>query len=97
MFELLIIGICLVINALLAGLEIGFVSAPRPQLRHLARSGSKAAQQILSLRENPERTLSIIQVGITLVGALAAAVGGAGATETLTPYLASTGFRVGRG
>lgn len=39
------------------------------------------------MRENPERTLSIIQVGITFVGALAAAVGSAGAEETMTPWL----------
>jgi putative hemolysin len=89
MFEILVIGTCLIVNALLAGLEIGFVSAPKPQLRHLAKSGSKEAQRILALRENPERTLSIIQIGITLVGAVAAAVGGAGATESVTPLLQS--------
>lgn len=87
MFEILVIAVCLFVNALLAGLEIGFVSAPKPQLRHLARTGSKEAKKILELRDNPERTLSIIQIGITLVGAIAAAVGGAGATESITPYL----------
>src|SRR5690606_23156012 len=36
---------------------------------------------------NPERTLSIIQIGITVVAAVAAAVGGASAAKNLKPYL----------
>ena len=87
MFEIGVIATCLLVNALLAGVEIGFVSASKPQLRYLARGGSTEAQRILALRDNPERTLSVIQIGITLVGAVAAAVGGAGATESMTPLL----------
>jgi putative hemolysin len=44
---------------------------------------------LLALRENPERTLSVIQIGITFVGALAAALGGAGAEEVIAPWMAS--------
>ncbi|MFN8846505.1 MAG: hemolysin family protein [Bdellovibrionales bacterium] len=86
MDEAVVILICLVLNALFAGYEMAFVSIPRSELRGLARSGDKHAKMLLELRENPERTLSIIQIGITLVGAIAAAVGGAGAGETLEPY-----------
>ncbi len=86
MDEAVIILICLVLNALFAGYEMAFVSIPRSELRGLARSGDKDAKMLLELRENPERTLSIIQIGITLVGAIAAAVGGAGAGDTLEPY-----------
>lgn len=39
------------------------------------------------MRDNPERTLSIIQIGITLVGAIAAAVGGAGASDIIEPFI----------
>jgi putative hemolysin len=85
MEELFVIAACLVFNALFAAFEMAFVSIPRPELRRLARSGVKDAQRILSLRENPERTLSIIQIGITLVGAISAAVGGAGASESIEP------------
>lgn len=87
MFEIVVIAFCLALNALLAGLEMGFVAASKPQLRHLAKTGNEEARHILSLRESPERTLSVIQIGITLVGAIASAVGGAGATESVTPYL----------
>lgn len=86
MMEIILITVCLLLNAVLSGTEMAFVTVPRPRLRELATSGDPAAQKILALRDNPERTLSIIQVGITLVGALAAAVGGAGAEEALQPF-----------
>lgn len=66
---------------------MAFVSVSKAELRQLARDNNKRAKLLLKLRASPERTLSIIQVGITLVGALAAAVGGAGAAETVEPYL----------
>jgi putative hemolysin len=87
MEELLVIGLCLALNAFFAAYEMAFVSVPKSELRSLARGGNKQAQSLLALRENPERTLSIIQIGITLVGSVAAAVGGAGASETIEPYL----------
>jgi putative hemolysin len=89
MEEFLIVLICLGLNAVFAAYEMAFVSVSRSELRGLAKSGNKHAQSLLNLRENPERTLSVIQVGITLVGAIAAAVGGAGASETLEPYFIS--------
>jgi putative hemolysin len=87
MEELIVVVICLTLNALLASAEMAFVTVGRPRLRELARSGNRTATRILALRDNPERTLSVIQVGITLVGAIAAAVGGAGAEEFLDPIL----------
>ena len=87
MLELLIIFVCLLLNALLAGAEIAFVAVNRPFLRGLVRQGHTKAQLLLQLREKPERTLSVVQIGITLVGALAGAVGGAGAEELLSPTL----------
>lgn len=89
MEELVVIVVCLVINGLLAAYEMAFVSVPRSELRRLAKSGNGDAEQLLQLRVNPERTLSIIQIGITLVGAISAAIGGAGASESIEPYFQS--------
>ena len=93
MFEIIVIVICLIINAFLAGSETAFIAVSKPTLRELVKQGDSSAKQLLSLRENPERTLSIIQVGITFVGAFAAAIGGAGAEEMISPWLIST-FRL---
>ncbi len=87
MFEITVVLACLFLNALLACFEMAFVSVTKPQLRQLAKAGgSPAAARLLELREKPERTLSVVQIGITLVGMVSAAVGGAGATESFAPY-----------
>lgn len=90
MEEVIVVLICLGINGLLAAAEMAFVTVTKPRLRQLRKMGDKNAAIILQLRENPERTLSVIQIGITLVGVLGAAVSGAGAHETLTPWLIQT-------
>lgn len=89
MTEFFIVILCLFINMLLSGSEMAFVTVNRQQLKRLANE-SRRARILLKLKENPERTLSVIQIGITLVGAIAAAVGGAGAEEALSPYLIKT-------
>lgn len=87
--EWIVVLVCLFLNALLAAAEIAFVTLTRAQLREVAKSGKKSALTLMELRENPERTLSVMQIGISLVGALAAAVGGAEAQQTLGPYIQS--------
>ncbi|MCM2324548.1 MAG: hemolysin family protein [Oligoflexia bacterium] len=96
MEEFLVIAACLLLNALFAAFEMAFVSVPRPELRRLARLGNPEARILVSLRDRPERTLAVLQIGISLVGILAAAVGGAGATQTLQPYLMKQ-WKIGKG
>ncbi len=90
MGQVIIITLCLVLNAVFAAVEMAFVTVTKSRLRELARLGNKDASRILALRDNPERTLSIIQVGITIVGSAAAAVGGIGAVSTISPWLTET-------
>lgn len=84
--EIFVIFLCLVFNAILSCIEMAFVTVSRPQLKQLAEKGHKPAQRVLSLKSNPERVLSVLQIGITLVGAVSAAVSGAGAEEILSPF-----------
>jgi len=83
---LVVLG-CIALNAALAALEIAFVSASRADISAHAIAGDVRVRQFLRLRETPERTLSAIQVGITLVSMLSGAVGGAGAQEYVSPFL----------
>jgi len=87
MEKILIILACLALNAVLAATEMAFVTVGKHRLRDLARSGNNEAKRILTLRDKPERTLSVIQIGITLVASIAAATGGAGAVDTVAPFL----------
>ena len=85
MVEITIITLCLLLNALLSATETAFVSVGRPELRAMAHAGYPGASGLLALRERPERTLSVVQLGITMIGLISGAVGGAFASETLRP------------
>ena len=90
MWELLFIFLCIAFNAILAGIEIAFISVSKAPLRNLSEQGDKKAENLLKLKEKPERTLSTIQVGITLLGSLTAAIGGAAAGINIIPLLHET-------
>lgn len=76
MWQIIVIIICLALNALIAATEFAFIAIGKPLLKKLAAEGHEAAKRVLTLRETPERTLSILQLGITFIGVVAAAVGG---------------------
>lgn len=90
--EILIIFFLLLLNAFFAMSEIAVVSSRKPLLRDKAAKGSRGAQIALDLSENPGKFLSTVQVGITLVGILAGAYGGATLTAKLAPMLNEIGF-----
>ena len=91
MIEIAVICFCLFVNSILSLVEMAFVSLSKPELKGLAKSNSNALK-LLKLREQPERTLSVLQIGITIVGALSAAIGGVGAEEKMSPYFESLGL-----
>lgn len=66
--------------------EIAVVSARKSRLQHLAKEGSKNAQAVLDIKDSPNRFLSTVQIGITLIGILAGAFGGATIAENLAAY-----------
>lgn len=89
MLDLLIIVICLTVNAVFSAFEMAFVTISKDDIDDLEDSQQVLKERLHIFKTNPERTLSVIQIGITMVGAVAAAVGGAGAVETLEPWLVS--------
>lgn len=84
MLELLIILGLLILNGVFAMSEIALVSAKKARLQQRAEKGDAGAKMALALSKEPERLLSTVQVGITLIGVLAGAFGGA----SLAGYLA---------
>ena len=85
--EVLIVLLLLVANGVFAMSEIALVSARKSRLQQRAESGDPAARRALHLAEHPERFLATVQVGITLVGTLAGAFGGAAIAEPLAEWL----------
>lgn len=87
MLDLLIVALCLLINAFFSAYEMAFVTVSKDEMEELRETRKIISSLLRRFKKKPERTLSIIQIGITLVGAIAAAVGGTGAVEFLEPYL----------
>lgn len=85
--ELLVILLLLLVNGLLAMTEMAVVSARKARLKRLADQGDQRASAALALAESPNRFLSTVQIGITLVGVLAGAFGGATIAKQITAAL----------
>lgn len=86
---LLTILVMLVLNGLLAAYEIALASVRVDRLKTLAENRRRGATAALRMKGRTERSLAVVQLGITLVGAIAAATGGASAEESLAPFLES--------
>lgn len=75
--DALIILALVLANGFFAGAEIAVVALRRTRLDELVAEGRAGAAAVLALRKHPERFLATVQIGITVVGASAAAFGGA--------------------
>jgi putative hemolysin len=85
--ELLIIILLTVVNGILAMSEIAIVSARKTRLQQMADEGHEGARAALELAASPSRFLSTVQIGITLIGILAGAFGGATVATQLNAQL----------
>lgn len=85
--EILLIFLLLLLNGVFAMSEIAIVSSRKVRLQQKAEDGDTAAKTALDLANSPNRFLSTVQIGITLVGILAGALGGATLAERLALWL----------
>lgn len=90
--ELFVIFILTLLNGFFALSEIALVSVKKSRIEHLAAQGSARAKIVLQLLQNPENFLSSVQVGITLVGVISGAYGGAALTDDLERLLTNATF-----
>jgi putative hemolysin len=86
--DTLFIMILILANGVFAAAEIALVSVKRMRLEQRAEEGNAGARTALDLSLNPNRFLSTVQVGITLVGILSGALGGATLSGHLAPLIA---------
>jgi putative hemolysin len=87
--ELLLILLLVLLNGAFAMSELAIVSARRSRLIAMQRKGSAGAGAALALADDPQRFLPTVQVGITLVGILAGAFGGARLSGGIAQFLAT--------
>lgn len=88
LLEVLIILMMIVANGAFAMSEIALVRSSKVRLQEMARRGNENAQIALDLTATPNRFLSTVQIGITLIGVLAGAFGGATLAGTISQAVA---------
>jgi putative hemolysin len=86
--ELILLGVLILLNGLLAMSEMAVVSSRKARLQRLVDDDMPGAAAAMSLHESPSNFLSTIQVGITSVGVMSGAIGEAALTEPLTAFFA---------
>jgi putative hemolysin len=84
--ELLIITLLIFLNGFFALSEIALISSKKTRLEQMKNEGLKGSGTALRLLEDPERFLSSIQVGITLIGIITGAYGGLNLSDSITPF-----------
>jgi len=75
-------------NGIFAGAEIAIIALRKTRLAQLVEEGRASARAVARLRDQPERFLATVQIGITIVGATAAAFGGASVARRVAPLVA---------
>ena len=92
MDDIIIIILLILLNGVFSMSEIALVSARKSKLSSEARKGNKAARTALKLAEDPDRFLSTIQIGITLIGILTGLYSGAALADDVGRLLQEWGL-----
>ena len=87
MDEIIIIVGLIVLNGIFAMSEVALISARKSRLTADAKKGSKSARVALKLANEPDRFLSTVQIGITLIGILTGIYSGNKIAAELTEYM----------
>lgn len=85
--EIAVIIVLTIVNGVFAMSEVALLSARRSRLQRLAEQGDARACRALLLLEDPNNFLSTVQIGVTLVGVLSGAFGGATIAEKIAGYV----------
>lgn len=90
--EIFFVVLLLIANGIFAMAEIAIISSHKTRLQKLINENHQNAKIALDLANNPNNFLSTVQIGITLVGILAGAFGGARIAEKLNVYVSRIDF-----
>lgn len=91
MSDLVIIIFLILLNGIFSMSEVALISARKSKLATAARKGGKSAAIALKLSEEPDKFLSTVQIGITLIGILTGLFSGAALADSVAGWLSSAG------
>ena len=90
--EIVILILLTLLNGFFALSELSIISVNKNRITQKAKQGSNSAKTVLQLLESPENFLSAIQVGITLIGIVSGAYGGAALSDDMKNWLVKIDF-----
>src|SRR3990172_8925212 len=82
-FEAVLIFILILLNGFFSSSEIAIISAMRSTIDKLAKEGNRSAARVAQMKDDPDKFLATVQVGMTFVATLASVIGGVAAIEFL--------------
>ena len=88
-FEAILIFALILANGFFAAAEIAVIATRKSRIDALLEKSVKAAAALARLKNDPDRFLATVQIGVTVVGSLASAIGGAAAIGYLKPQIAT--------
>ncbi len=88
LLEIILILVFILLNGFFAGSEIAVVTARKTRVSELIKEGNQRAFILKKLQSDPDRFLATVQIGVTIVGAMASAIGGAAAVKVIKPLIA---------
>src|SRR5262245_32789321 len=77
-------------NGLLAASEIAMIAVRKSRIDALLERGYRSAAAVARLKNDPDRFLATVQIGVTVVSSFASAIGGGAAIAYLKPELAAS-------
>jgi putative hemolysin len=92
--ELLVIFVLIIINGFFACSEFAIISVRKSRIAQLISQGDERAVLVDALQRDPHRLLAIVQIGMTVIGSTASAVGGVIAVDYIRPLLQRSPFPV---
>jgi putative hemolysin len=91
LLNIILIFVFVMIGGVFAAAEMALVSLRDSQLKSISQRG-KRGETVARVAANPNRFLSAVQIGVTLMGFLSAAFGGATLADSLSPHLQKLGL-----
>src|ERR671929_1053904 len=88
-FEAVLIVVLILANGFFAASEIAMIATRKSRIDALLEKGVKSAAAVARLKNDPDRFLATVQIGVTIVSSLASAIGGAAAIAWLKPLIES--------
>jgi putative hemolysin len=96
LLDIFIIAVLILLNGFFACSEFAIISIRKSKVAQLVAEGDERAKVVEEQQKDPPRLLAIVQIGMTLMGATASAVGGIIAVEHLKPVLQNIPYELVR-